>query len=59
MTMLVITGLFGIAMLVLFLGIILWWIKALPLILIVVVVVALLLYDFLLELRTAAADAPP
>jgi hypothetical protein len=59
MSMLVITGLVGIAMLVLFLGLILWWIKALPLIIIVVVVVALLIYDFILELRAAAADAPP
>jgi hypothetical protein len=58
MSMLVITGLVGIAMLVLFLGIILWWIKALPLIIIVAVVVALLIYDFLLELRAAAPGAP-
>ena len=37
-------------MLLTFLGILLWWVKALPLIIIVVVVVALLLYDFVQHL---------
>jgi membrane protein YdbS with pleckstrin-like domain len=41
-----VTGAIGIAILLTFLGILLWWIKALPLIIIVAVVVALLLYDF-------------
>ena len=46
-----ITGIIGIAMLLAFLGVLLWWIKAVPLITIVVCVVALLVYDFLQMLR--------
>jgi hypothetical protein len=42
----IVTGLIGIAGLVAFLGILLWWIKAVPLIIICVVVMALLIYDF-------------
>ena len=34
-----------------FLGIMLWWVKALPLIIICVVVMALLIYDFYQSLR--------
>lgn len=49
--MTLITGLIGIAMLVAFLGIMLWWLKELPLTIIVVVTVALLLYDFVRTLR--------
>jgi hypothetical protein len=41
-----ITGLIGVAGVCAFLGILLWWIKALPLIVICVVVMALLIYDF-------------
>ena len=51
MIMTLITGLIGIAMLATFLGIMVWWVKALPLIIIVVVVVALLVYDFVQTLR--------
>ena len=43
--MTLITGLVGITLLVAFLGIMTWWIKALPFTLIVVAVVLLLLYD--------------
>jgi hypothetical protein len=46
-----ITGIIGIAGLIAFLGILLWWIKALPLIIICLAVVPLLLYDFVLSLR--------
>lgn len=49
--MTLVTGIVGIAMLVVFLGILLWWIKALPLTIIVVVVVLLLIYDFVQTLR--------
>jgi hypothetical protein len=55
--MILITGLIGIAMLATFLGIMLWWVKALPLIIIVVVVLALLIYDFVQELRDASGSA--
>jgi hypothetical protein len=46
-----VTGVVGIALVLLFLGILVWWIKALPLTIIVVSVVALLLYDFVRTLR--------
>ncbi|HEX9748191.1 MAG TPA: hypothetical protein VGB86_07310 [Methylomirabilota bacterium] len=49
--MTLITGLVGITLLVVFLGIMAWWIKALPFTLIVVAVVLLLLYDFVRTLR--------
>ena len=46
-----ITGLIGIAGVCTFLGILLWWIKAVPLIIICVLVMALLIYDFWQSLR--------
>ncbi len=46
-----ITGLIGIAGICTFLGILLWWIKAVPLIIIAVLVMALLIWDFLKSLR--------
>jgi len=46
-----IAGVIGISLLVAFLGFMLIWVKALPLIIIVVVVVALLLYDFVQTMR--------
>ena len=53
MIMTLITGLIGIAMVATFLGIMVWWVKALPLIIIIVGVLLLLVYDFLQELRAA------
>jgi len=49
--MTLVTGLIGITALVLFLGFLVWWIKALPFTIIVAVVVLLLLYDFVRTLR--------
>ena len=49
--MTLVTGLVGIAMLVVFLGFLVWWIKELPLTIIAVAVVLLLLYDFVRTLR--------
>lgn len=49
--MTLITGLIGIALLVGFLGLLAWWIQALPLTIIIVVVVALVVYDFVRTLR--------
>ena len=46
-----ITGVIGIAGVCVFLGILLWWIKAVPLIIIAVLVMALLIWDFLKSLR--------
>jgi CHASE2 domain-containing sensor protein len=46
-----ITGLIGIAGVCVFLGILLWWIKAVPLIIICALVMALLIWDFLKSLR--------
>jgi hypothetical protein len=50
-----ITGLIGISMIVIFMGFMLVWVKALPLIIICVVVAALLIYDFYLSLRGSSA----
>lgn len=52
-----ITGLIGIVGLGLFLGIMLWWVKALPLIIIVLAVFALLLYDWIQTLRFGESGA--
>jgi hypothetical protein len=49
--MTLVTGIVGIAMLLVFLGILVWWIKALPLTIIVVGVVLMLLYDFVHSVR--------
>jgi hypothetical protein len=57
MMMLLITGLIGIAMLAVFLGIMVWWVKAPPLIIIVIGVLLLLLYDFVNELRASRTGA--
>jgi hypothetical protein len=46
-----ITGIIGIALLAVFLGIMLWWVPATPLIIIVAGVMLLLLYDFVQTLR--------
>jgi hypothetical protein len=46
-----ISGVIGIAMLAAFLGFMIVWVPAPPLIIIVVVVMALLLYDFVQTLR--------
>jgi membrane protein implicated in regulation of membrane protease activity len=49
--MTLVTGIIGIAMLLVFLGILAWWIKALPFTIIVAVVVLMLLYDFIQTVR--------
>jgi hypothetical protein len=49
--MALVSGVIGIAMLATFLGIMLWWVKAPPLIIIVIFVMALLIYDFIQTLR--------
>jgi hypothetical protein len=46
-----VTGIIGIAMVGTFLGIMIWWVKAVPLIVIVVFVLLLLVYDFVLSMR--------
>lgn len=46
-----ITGLIGIAMVAVYLGFLLWWIKAVPLIIICVVVLGFVIYDFIKNLR--------
>jgi hypothetical protein len=52
-----ITGVIGIAGLIAFLGILLWWIKALPLIIICVTVMLLLIWDFWQSLREGDSGA--
>jgi hypothetical protein len=49
--MILVTGIVGIAMLVTFLGFLVWWIRALPLTVIVAGTVLLLLYDFVQTVR--------
>jgi hypothetical protein len=49
--MALISGIIGIAMLVTFLGFMVWWVPAPPLIVIMVGVVLLLIYDFIQTLR--------
>jgi hypothetical protein len=49
--MTLITGIIGIAGVMIFLGIMVWWVPAPPLIIIVVGVMALLVYDFVQTLR--------
>lgn len=49
--MTLVTGLIGIAMVVVFLGFMVWWLKELPLTIIVLIAVGLLLYDFVQTLR--------
>jgi hypothetical protein len=46
-----VTGFIGIAGVLTFLGILLWWIKAVPLIIICVIVMALLIWDFWQSMR--------
>jgi hypothetical protein len=49
--MTIVTGIVGLALLMAFLGIMLWWVPAPPLIIIVVSVLALLIYDFIDTVR--------
>jgi hypothetical protein len=55
--MMLVTGIVGIALLLVFLGIMVWWIKALPFTIIVVAVVLLMLYDFVRTLRYGEGGA--
>jgi hypothetical protein len=50
-----VTGIIGIALVVIFMGFMLVWVKALPLILICLLVFALLVYDFYLSQRGRSA----
>ena len=51
-----VTGVIGIAGLCAFLGVLVWWIKALPLTIIVVFVIVLMLIDFVRELRAGDSN---
>jgi hypothetical protein len=55
--MTLVTGFIGIAMLVAFLGILVWWIKALPFTIIVGAVVLMLLRDLVQALRAGDSGA--
>jgi ABC-type bacteriocin/lantibiotic exporter with double-glycine peptidase domain len=46
-----VTGIIGIFLVLVFLGIMVWWVPALPLIIIVAVVMLLLIVDFVQSLR--------
>ncbi len=51
-----VTGMIGVAGVITFLGILLWWIKAVPLIIICVLVMALLIWDFVQSVRQENAN---
>ena len=55
--MILVTGLVGVALLLVFLGIMVWWIKSLPFTIIVVAVVLLMLYDLVRTLRYGDSGA--
>lgn len=57
MTTTLITGIIGIAMLVAFVGFMVWWVPALPLIIIVGGVLMLVLVDFIQTLRSGESGA--
>jgi hypothetical protein len=52
-----VTGLIGISLVMAFVGFMVWWVPALPLIIIVAVVMLLLLIDFVQSLRMGNSDA--
>jgi hypothetical protein len=52
-----VTGVIGIAMLLVFLGILGWWIKEAPLIIVFVVASVLVVYDFVQTLRFGSNGA--
>jgi hypothetical protein len=52
-----ITGIIGIVLVAAFLGFMVAWVKALPLIIIVVGVLALLIYDFVQTMRAGESGA--
>jgi hypothetical protein len=52
-----ITGIIGIVLVAAFLGFMVVWVKALPLIIIVVGVLALLIYDFVQTMRAGESGA--
>ena len=56
--MTLLTWIVGMTMLVSFLGILLWWIKALPLTIIVVAVLVLQVWDFVQTLRSGDNRTP-
>jgi hypothetical protein len=55
--MMLVTGIIGIVMFAAFLGILVWWIKALPFTIIVVAVVVMLVWDFVQTLRSSNGGA--
>ncbi|HWC05475.1 MAG TPA: hypothetical protein VHF87_22190 [Methylomirabilota bacterium] len=55
--MTLVTGIIGIALLVAFLGVLVWWIKALPFTIIVVAVVLMAVWDFVQTVRSSNGAA--
>ena len=54
----IVTGSIGVILLLAFLGVLLWWIKSVPLTIIVVAGLAIMLYDFVTTLRYGEDGAP-
>ncbi len=54
----IVTGVVGIVLLVAFLGVLVWWIKSVPLTVIVVCSLLVMLYDFVKTMRHGEDGAP-
>ena len=54
----IVTGVIGVILLFGFLGILIWWIKSIPLTIIVVLSVQVMLYDFVQTMRHGEDGAP-
>jgi hypothetical protein len=55
--MTLVTGIVGATMLLAFLGVLVWWIKALPFTIIVIAVVVMMIWDFIQTLRSGQGGA--
>jgi hypothetical protein len=55
--MLLVTGIIGLVMMATFLGILIWWIKALPFTVIAVAVVSMMVWDFVQTVRSSNGGA--
>ena len=54
----IVTGVIGIVLLIAFLGVLVWWIKSVPLTVIVVCCFLVMLYDFVQTMRHGEDGAP-
>ena len=55
----VVTGIVGIVVVSAFLGFLMWWLKAIPLVVIMLGVIGLMVYDVVCAVRGNDSDSPP